>query len=202
MKDDSTRKAHAPCNGSLRIQGTVTLDDTYTASLDQTASTIFCSISAERGNIVVGSDASNTFAEVPTPKAPLYLRLDTQFHEWWKAKGRPPIPDGYGVKVFKAIQGHPKSPRLWDILINGIITKLGFKPCKHKPCIYYHPNYKGAEAYFLRQVDDFEISCKAQNMEKDIIDLIDSHMTIEVKPLGVIARFNSFGVHQYVTTSN
>ena len=42
-------------------------------------------------------------------------------------------------------------------------------------------------------------------MEKDIIDLIDSHMTIKVKPLGVIARFNGFDVHQirhYIKLNN
>ena len=78
LKDDGTRKARAPCNGSPRMQGTVTLGETYAASLDQTASKIFWSRSTERGNIVVGADASNAFAEASAPKAPLYLRLDNQ----------------------------------------------------------------------------------------------------------------------------
>ena len=159
----------------------------------------------KKGHIVVGADASNAFAEAPAPKAPIYLRLDTQFHAWWKSKGRPPIPDGYGVKVLKAIQGHPESPRLWAVLINGIISNIGFKTCKHESCLYYHPNYKGEEVYFIRQVDDFAISCKSKHLADEIIALIDQHMTIKVKPLGVITRFNGVDVHQtqhYIKVNN
>ena len=66
------------------MQGTVTLGDTYTASLDQTASKIYWVMSAEKGHIVVEEDASNVFAEAPAPKAPLYMSLDHQFHYWWR----------------------------------------------------------------------------------------------------------------------
>ena len=41
IKDDGTKKARAPCEGSPYIQGTVTLGKTYAASLDQTASRLF-----------------------------------------------------------------------------------------------------------------------------------------------------------------
>lgn len=103
LKDDGTRKARAPCNGSPRIQGTVTPGETYAASLNQTAYKIFWARSAEIGHIVIGADASNAFAEAPAPLAPLYMKLDHQFHSWWKSIGRPPIPQGHGVKVLKAI---------------------------------------------------------------------------------------------------
>ena len=124
------------------------------------------------------------------------MKLDTQFHAWWKAKGHPPIPDGHGVRVHKAIQGHPESPRLWAILINKIITDMGFKSCKHEPCLYYHPNYKGEKIYFLRQVDDFAISSTNIDFANEIIDVIDNHMTIKVKPLGIIERFNGVDIKQ------
>jgi len=41
LKDVGMRKAHAQCNGSPKLQGTITLREKYTASLDQTASKIF-----------------------------------------------------------------------------------------------------------------------------------------------------------------
>ena len=107
VKEDGTKKARAPCNGSPRMQGTVTLGQTYAASLDQTASRIFWALSAIRNNIVTEADASNAFAEAPAPMAPLCMTLDRQFHAWWKSLGRPPIPKGYGIRVYKAIQGHP-----------------------------------------------------------------------------------------------
>ena len=69
----------------------------------------------------------------------------------------------------------------------------------------YHPNYKGEEVYFIRQVDDFAISCKSKHLADEIIALIDQHMTITVKPLGVITRFNGVDVHQtqhYIKVNN
>ena len=112
IKECGTKKARGVCNGSPRMKGTVTLGETYAASLDQTCAKIFWAINAAAGNIVVGADASNAFGEAPPPCAPLYMKLDSQFHTWWKSLGRKPIPDGYGVKVHKAMQGHPESPRL------------------------------------------------------------------------------------------
>ena len=81
------------------MKGTVTLGQTYAASLDQTCAKIFWALNAASGNIVVGADASNAFAEAPPPAAPLYMRLDSQFHTWWKSLGRTPIPDGYGYCI-------------------------------------------------------------------------------------------------------
>ena len=133
------------------------------------------------------------------------MRLDSQFHTWWKSLGRTPIPDGYGVKVNKTLQGHPESPRLWAKLIDNIIVKLGFRACKHEPCLYHHPAYKNNEIYFIRQVDDFAIGCKDKKVAEEIIDIIDEHMTIKIKHLGVITRFNGVDITQtrnYIKISN
>jgi len=205
IKDDGTKKARGVCNGSPRMKGTVTLGQTYAASLDQTCAKIFWALNAAQGNIVVGADASNAFAEAPPPTAPLYMKLDFQFHTWWKSLGQDPIPDGYGVKVNRALQGHPESPRLWAKLIDKIIVKLGFQTCKHEPCLYYHPDYKSNEIYFIRQVDDFAIGCPDKRIAEEMIDIIDSHMTIKIKHLGVITRFNSVDITQtrnYIKISN
>ena len=68
-----------------------------------------------------------------------------------------------------------------------------------------NPNYKGHEAYFLRQVDDFAISALSIDICNAIIAEIDNHMTIKVKPLGIIERFNGVNILQtrhYVKVSN
>ena len=129
-------------------------------------------MSAIAGHIVIGADASNAsneFTEAPPPLAPLYMSLDRQFYVWWKLKDRPPISQGYGVRVNKAIQGHLESPPFWAIITNDIISKLGFKACKHEPCLYYHDNCKGQEVYFLRQVDDFAISTMHPNVWHELL---------------------------------
>jgi len=68
--------------------------------------------------------------------------------------------------------------------------------CKHEPCLYYHPDYKNNEIYFIRQVDDFAIGCPDKKIAEEIIDIIDSYMTIKIKHLGVITRFNGVDITQ------
>ena len=89
-----------------------------------------------KNHIVIGTDASNAFEEAKPPKAPLYVYLDTQFREWWKERGYNNIHPSHKVmRVKKALQGHPESPRLWATLIDNIIIAIGFKPCHHEPCL-------------------------------------------------------------------
>ena len=82
---------------------------------------------------------------------------------------------------------------------------LGFKPCHHEPCLYHHPSYKGQQIYFLRQVNDFAISCATKHLAKQIIQRINDKLTIDVKPLGTIPRFNGVDITQtkhFVKISN
>ena len=61
--------------------------------------------------IISGTDASNAFTEAQAPVAPLYMRIDEQFWNWWtKHKQRDPIPEGWVLLVKQAIQGHAESP--------------------------------------------------------------------------------------------
>ena len=67
------------------MKDTVTLEETYEAGLDQNRAKHFWAIHASMGNIIVGADASNAFTEVPVPTAPFYMKVDSQFHIWWKS---------------------------------------------------------------------------------------------------------------------
>ena len=49
---------------------------------------MFYSLAALENMIILGADASNAFAEAPAPVAPLYMKIDKQFRNWWtKHKG-------------------------------------------------------------------------------------------------------------------
>lgn len=57
----------------------------------------------------------------------------------------------------------------------------------------------------MRQVDDFAIGCRDRATADDIINIIDGKMTIKLKPLGIISRFNGIDVTQtrdYIKISN
>ncbi len=87
--------------------------------------------------LVYGADVSNAFAEAPPPKQGFYIYPDWAFQDWWvNKKGRPPIPDGHVIPILGAMQGHPKSPHLWEKHIDQILLDIGLTPTIHKPCIY------------------------------------------------------------------
>ena len=145
---------------------------------------------------VYGADVSNAFAEAPPPIAPLYILVDQQFREWWKERKGQELPDGYAVKVKRALQGHPESARQWAILIDNLIrTKLNLQPTTHEPCLY-SGQYKNEKILFLRQVDDFAIACSCENIAKEIIETINKHMSVKIKYLGLLTRYNGVDVTQ------
>ena len=200
IKDDGTKKARCVCNGSKRMQGTVTLAHTYAASLDQTGARIFWAASAINNFVTIGADASNAFAEAPAPKAPLYVSADRPYREWYKARypEAPPLPKNHVLPVQGALQGHPESPRLWSKLIDKIIQQLNLQPCTQEKNLYYTNNYnnQGKTVLLLRQVDDFAVACEDEATASTVISDINSKMTIDVKKLGRISRFNGMDILQ------
>ena len=178
LDGNNTKKSRCVCNGSPRFQGTVTLAQTYASALDQTGAKMFWATCAVNNYIVLGADASNAFAEAPPPKAPLYVRIDENYKRWYKQKfpDKPNLPDDYVLRVRKALQGHPESPRLWAQLIDKIIKNLNLQPCTHERCLYFTENYNNTNkrVIFLRQVDDFAIACQDITTAKQVIADINS----------------------------
>ena len=209
VKDDGRKKARCVCKGNKNCRGTVTLAETYAASLDQTASRVIWAATAINNFVTIGADASNAFAEAPAPVAPLYVYVDGQFRKWYKTRfpNRKEIPPGYVLRVKKVLQGHPESRRLWAKLIDGIIKALNLKPCTHEPNLYYTDNYTKMDktVLFMKQVDDFCVSCEDRATAKHVIAAINAKMAIDVKELELISRFNSVDVEQtkhYIKLSN
>ena len=98
-------KARRVCNGSPRNKGSVTLANTYAACLEQPAARMFWSLAALENKLVFGADAANAFAEAPPPVAPLYLKVDEQFFDWWtNCLGKEPLDPHSYVKVQHAMQ--------------------------------------------------------------------------------------------------
>ena len=154
-------------------------------------------------------DTSNAFAEAPAPVAPLYVYVDEQFHQWYKHHfpNRPDIPPGFMLRVKKALQSHPESPRLWAKLIDCIIRYLNHCACAHEPnlCFTNDCNNTGKMVLFMKQVDNFCVSCEDCDTAKRVIAAINDKMTIDVKELGRISRFNGVDITQtrhYIKLSN
>ena len=186
-------------DGSPKQAGSITLAHTYAACLEQPGARLFYGTAALKNLEIYGCDCSNAFAEAPAPKAPLFLRIDQQYREWWEEhKGNSPLPSkSLYVKVNHAIQGHPESPRLWQEFINNIlIRKMKFKATTHEPCIYRKILPDGTEILISRQVDDIAVAAKNKNAALEIIKEIGSYMTVPIKEEGLVELFNGINVTQ------
>jgi deoxyuridine 5'-triphosphate nucleotidohydrolase len=206
VKTDGRLKARMVCNGRPSNKNTVIFGYTYAKSLDHVGSRIFWAAAASKNFIVRGADASNAFAEADAPKIPLYVRVNEQYKEWWTEKmKREDFPSNYVLPVYKALQGHPEAPRAWAMLIDKILKeKLHLKATSHEPCLYYG-KFKGKDILFLRQVDDFAVASASETTAIDVIKEIDKYMSIEIKDLGQLERYNGVDIIQtkhYIKLNN
>ena len=192
---DKRKKARCTMNGSMKSGNVRVLGHTYANCIEHTGTRLFYAASAVENLIVFGSDVSNAFGEAPGPAQGAYLRPDRAFHNWWKKKGRTPIPHGFVIPVQRAMQGHPESPRLWEKHIDGILRKLGLTPTIHEPCLY-EGTVDGHRILFLRQVDDFAIAAPDQRTADILLDMIDEELSMPIKRQGPVELFNGINVDQ------
>jgi hypothetical protein len=195
-KEDGRKKARCTCDGLTRGGQVRVLDYTYANSLEQTGSRLFYALSAVENMMCFGADVSNAFGDAPPPKQGFFIRPDAAFKEWWTAKGRAPIPEGYVIPVLAAIQGHPESPRLWEKHIDRILRQeLGFVPTVHEPCIY-RGEIDDVQVLFKRQVDNFLLAATSADIANKAFDLIDAHLRMPMKRQGLVTMYNGLDIKQ------
>ncbi len=61
------------------------------------------------------------------------------------------------IPVLSAMQGHPKSPRLWEKHADKILHDIGLTPTIHEPCLY-SGTFDGKRVLLMKQVDNFAIA--------------------------------------------
>lgn len=193
---DGRKKARCTCDGSSRGGQVWVLDYTYANSPDHTCSRLFYAIAAAENLMLYGADVSNAFAEAPPPKQGFYIRPDSAFKAWWTIhKGRPPIPPNHVIPILSAMQGHPEAPRLWEKHADRILRLIGLNPTIHEPCLY-SGIVANQRVLLLRQVDDFAVATSSESTACRVFDLIDEHLTIPLKRLGLISLFNGLDIAQ------
>jgi hypothetical protein len=93
------------------------------------------------------------------------------------------------------MQGHPESPRLWEKHADRILRSIGLTPTTHEPCLY-SGTINNSRVFFLRQVDDFSVAAATPSLAAHVLDLIEDHLTIPLKRLGLVSLFNGLDVEQ------
>ena len=185
VKPDGRRKARNVCNGQpRRRQGTkesISIGDTYAASMSLTELRVFWSIVAMKNWIALGADATNAFAYADGPEGEVYMRCDEPYVEWWNAQHpNHPITTDHVMRVRHGLQGHPESPRLWEKHINRVLTDVQVVNSPHAPCLYFG-KYNDQECMVLRQVDDFSTAALQMETAKDLYEELGRHCKLVVE---------------------
>ncbi len=193
---DRRKKARCVCDGSPRAGQVRILDETYATCVDQTSSRMFYTVAAAKNLLIYGADISNAFAEAPPPKQGFYIYLDRAFNEWWTIhKQQPPLGLGQVIPVLSAMQGHPKSPHLWEKHADSILWDLGLTPTVHEPCLY-SAMVKGKRVIFKCQVDNFAIAAPDERTTTILLNKIDDELLIPMKRQGFLDMCNGIDVAQ------
>ena len=192
---EETPKARATCNGNKKK--ITTLAETYAACVDQPAHRLMWALVAALNYVAIGVDVANAYAEAPGTKEMFYMKVDHQFQEWWTTElKRDPIPHGWVIPIKKNLQGHPEGPRLWNKYIDNILNDLKFQRTTHEGCLYYQHHAKHGLILILRQVDDFIIAAKDEDIARNVRNDIQKHMSNPMNELGIIKRFSGSDIHQ------
>ena len=199
IKVDGRYKARCVANGAPHLKGSLTLAQTYAACLEQSGCRLFWSLCAAKNKTIYGADAANAFAEAPPPQSRLWLKIDDAYRNWWTHKTKEELPADTYVECHHAIQGHPESPRLWQLHIDSILSKLGFISTHHEPCIYRNTTKRFGEdeIYLLRQVDDFAVACNNQHTAEKVWDAMDTFLAEPLKrEKSYVRRHNGIDINQ------
>ena len=199
IKVDGRYKARCVANGAPHLKGSLTLAQTYAACLEQSGCRLFWSLCAAKNKTIYGADAANAFAEAPPPQSRLWLKIDDAYRNWWTHKTQEELPADTYVECHHAIQGHPESPRLWQLHIDSILSKLGFISTHHEPCIYRNTTKRFGEdeIYLLRQVDDFAVACDNQHTAEKVWDAMDTFLAEPLKrEKSYVRRHNGIDINQ------
>ena len=66
---------------------------------------------------------------------------------------------------------------------------MKFERTTHESCLY-RGTYKQHRVLFMRKVDDFAIASDNLDICQEIISQLDNAMTIKIKDLGLITKYN------------
>jgi hypothetical protein len=97
------------------------------------------------------------------------------------------------IPVLSAMQGHPKSPRLWEKHANAILWDLGLTLTVHKPCLYSGVITTMCVT-FQHQVNNFVTAAPDKQTADILMDIIDDNLTMPIKQQGLLDMFNGIDV--------
>ena len=189
VKVDGRRKCRVCLNGSPRAAPWLRqFTDTYASSIDLTCMRLFFGITASENLSIGFADTTNAFQQSPGPSIQCYLEVDEAISDWWfrRTNGKERlIPGRHVIPLNKALQGHPMAGKLWEGMIEGILSELGFKNTTHERSLY-RSDIAGHVVLICRQIDDFAIASSSTATIEKVISFVNTRVTTERQGTGTV----------------
>jgi hypothetical protein len=155
------------------------MESVYTACVSQVGMKLFMALTALLNYIIIDLDAVNAFGQAGSLYDIVYLEIDQQYRDWYKARKGKLIPQGWVLPVKGSLQGHPDSGEIWQTKVNEVLEKYDFKTTVHEPCLY-RGIFKGKDILICRQVDDMLLAGEDISIVKDFASEISKHLKVTV----------------------
>jgi hypothetical protein len=202
VKLDGTRRLRLCADGSPRAAPALHANvETFASCLEHPVLRLFFALAAADNLIVYGGDARDAFAHSPGPTVPTFLRLDDAFIEWYHARFNVRLPRHQVLPIKRALQGHPEAARLWELHINEVLHKIGFRSTTHERNIY-SMTHDSNKVLLVRQVDDFALACLTAAIAEAIYALIGKALQVPGESdvpfasQGILKDFSGYDVLQ------
>ena len=176
---------------------------TYSSCVEQPVQRLFFALTARKNYKVYGGDAQDAHTHSPPPETPIFVSIDDAYTDWYEHRFKKQLDRSLALPVLHALQGHPKSGKLWEKHITAILQspQFGFKSTTHDRSIYLAA-FEGTKILLLCQVDNFAVACPNEELAKHLCDQIGkrSQLTSEDAPpfkhLGLFQDFNGLDIAQ------
>jgi hypothetical protein len=140
---------------------------------------IFVSIAALLNYVILDLDAINAFGQAGSLYDIIYIEVDQQYRDWYKARKGKEIPVGWVLPVKGSLQGHPDSGEVWQTRVNEVLESYKFKTTTHEPCLY-RGIFKGKHILLCRQVDDMLIAGEEMSIVREFAKEISKHLKVTI----------------------
>jgi hypothetical protein len=85
------------------------IGNTYAACIEHHCIRLFVALTAYLGNIIEDGDVVNAYTHAEAEGTPIYIVANDAFKAWFQDIFQTTIPLESCVKVYKAMQGHPRA---------------------------------------------------------------------------------------------
>jgi len=82
---------------------------------------LFFALAARENYRVYGGDAQDAYAHSPPPETPSFVSIDDACGDWYEHRFKKKLDHSLVLPVLHALQGHPKSGKLWEKHISAIL---------------------------------------------------------------------------------